>query len=336
MGLYTGFAGIATVLELTYAASHDARYRAGASRALSLVRRAAQPAGEGVEWNPSTDIISGSAGIGLFLLWARDRIGDERVVELAARAGTRLVERARPSHGGLSWLIQPDMGRNYPNFSHGAAGVSYFLASLYAVTRRAEFLDAARAGATYLDAISTTTPNGGRMVYHSTPGNEQLFYLSWCHGPAGTARLYHRLAAITGDAAWRGRVPALATAIRDMGVPGRSPGFWENVSQCCGNAGVVEFFLDLHRTSADPAHLSMAERVAGDALRRATADGDGLKWVQAEHRVQPALRIAQTGLMQGAAGVGLALLHLDGATQARAPFVVLPDNPFAVESRRGA
>jgi hypothetical protein len=29
--------------------------------------------------------------------------------------------------------------------------------------------------------------------------------------------------------------------------------------------------------------------------------------------------------MQGAAGVGLALLHLDGAREGRAPFVRLPD-----------
>jgi hypothetical protein len=37
--------------------------------------------------------------------------------------------------------------------------------------------------------------------------------------------------------------------------------------------------------------------------------------------------VAQTGLMQGAAGVGLALLHLDGALSARSPAVVLPDAP---------
>jgi hypothetical protein len=35
-----------------------------------------------------------------------------------------------------------------------------------------------------------------------------------------------------------------------------------------------------------------------------------------------------TGLMQGAAGVGLAMLHLDGVKENRSPFVVLPDNPF--------
>ena len=39
--------------------------------------------------------------------------------------------------------------------------------------------------------------------------------------------------------------------------------------------------------------------------------------------------LAQTGLMQGAAGVGLAMLRLDGALRGRRPTIVLPDSPFA-------
>jgi hypothetical protein len=44
--------------------------------------------------------------------------------------------------------------------------------------------------------------------------------------------------------------------------------------------------------------------------------------------VQPENVVAQTGLMQGAAGVGLALLHLDNAVKGRADRIVLPDNPW--------
>jgi hypothetical protein len=64
-------------------------------------------------------------------------------------------------------------------------------------------------------------------------------------------------------------------------------------------------------------------------LTRATADGDGLKWVQAENRVSPNVVLAQTGLMQGAAGVGLAMLRLDGTLRGRKPAIVLPDAPYA-------
>jgi lantibiotic modifying enzyme len=220
------------------------------------------------------------------------------------------------------------MPRNYPNFSHGTAGVSYFLTLLSAKSANKTHLDAALAGERWLSSIASATPNGGRMIYHSAPGNEQIFYLSWCHGPAGTARLYRALGAVTRDERWDDRINQLALGIQHMKVPERSPGFWNNISQCCGNCGVSEFFLGLHRWNHERSHLAFAEEVAHDTLARATPEGEGLKWIQAEHRVRPELLIAQTGLMQGAAGVGLAMLHLDGAREGRAPLVKLADDPF--------
>jgi lantibiotic modifying enzyme len=331
MGLYTGLAGTAIVLANAFDATQDRRYEAGVSKILTLIDRAAKPHGLGVEWNDSTDIISGSAGIGLALLSLR-RYGQSARVEtqaLALRAGDRLLERSLEAGIGMrTWLISPQMQRNYPNFSHGTAGVSYFLALLSMVSRYEGHLDAALAGERWLQSIDTETPNGGRMIYHSTPGNEQIFYLSWCHGPAGTARLYRALATATGNRAWENEIGRLALATRHMDVPARSPGFWNNISQCCGNCGVTEFFLGLHRLTGDASHLAYAETIAHDTLRRATPEGDGLKWIQAEHRVRPELLVAQTGLMQGAAGVGLAMLHLDGAREGRKPFVKLPDDPF--------
>jgi hypothetical protein len=90
----------------------------------------------------------------------------------------------------------------------------------------------------------------------------------------------------------------------------------------------VEFFTALYRARRDDRHLAFAKRVMNDALGRATEENGGLKWIQAENRVQPDVVIAQTGLMQGAAGVGLALLHLDGALKGRRDRIVLPDNPW--------
>lgn len=327
-GLYTGLAGVAFTLALTSRATRQPSLGATAERALAALRRTANPEGRGVTFNESTDVISGSAGIGLFLLWAEANMEDASALDLAAAAGRRLIELGTPAHGGLKWMIAPAVPRNYPNFSHGTAGVSHFLASLYGATGDGAFLDAARAGAIYLQELATRTANDGRMIFHSEPGNEQLYYLGWCHGPVGTARTFHRLGQATGDAAYRDYVARLAQAIVDMKVPERSPGFWNNISQCCGNAGVIEFFLALHDATGEPGHLKFAERVAADTVQRATAEDDGLKWIQAEHRVRPELLIAQTGLMQGAAGVGLAMLHLDGVSQRRRPLVVLPDDPF--------
>ena len=326
MGLYTGIAGTAFVLSTVHLVTGDERYEKGVDRALQLLEKGARQNGQGVEWNDSTDIISGSAGIGLALLSLLERRID--VPPLVVPAGDRLIERSQLVGDARMWLISPQMPRNYPNFSHGTAGVSYFLAQLSTIKRSRGHLDAALAGERYLQSIATTTPNGGRMIYHSTPGNDQLYYLSWCHGPAGTARLYRALGAVTRDPRWDDRVRQLALGIQHMKVPERSPGFWNNISQCCGNCGVSEFFLAMYRQSGDERHLTYAEDIGHDTLTRATADGDGLKWTQAEHRVRPELLVAQTGLMQGAAGVGLAMLHLDGARVGRTRLVVLPDDPF--------
>lgn len=237
---------------------------------------------------------------------------------------SRWVRRCRAR---LTWKISAATPRRYPNFSHGAGGVGYFLATLHAATHDEVFLDGARKAATYLQAVATPTPGGGRMVFHSE-GNEQLFYLSWCHGPSGTARLFHRLGEVTKERAFTSYADQLNVATREMKVPERSPGFWNNISQCCGNCGVVEHFVAMHDRTGDSRHLDYARLVADDVVARATADGDGFKWIQAEHRVRPELLVAQTGLMQGAAGVGLAMLHLDGAINRRRPFVVLPDSPY--------
>ena len=68
--------------------------------------------------------------------------------------------------------------------------------------------------------------------------------------------------------------------------------------------------------------------MTADLMARATRDGDTLKWVQAENRVQPENVVAQTGFMQGAAGVGTVLLHLDAAERKASWDVTFPDSPF--------
>jgi lantibiotic modifying enzyme len=327
-GLYTGLAGIVYTLERTAAGTGEATWREAALSSLALLKRLARPTSTGVAWSASNDIISGTAGIGLTLLWAATALEDGDAIDLAAGAGRTLVDNAITVPQGLTWQIKPEIARRYPNFSHGAAGVSYFLASLYEATQDRQFLDAALGGAKYLQAVARETASGGRMVFHSEPGNTDLFYLSWCHGPAGTARLFHRLGAVTRDRTWPRYIERLTAATRDMGVPARSPGFWNNVSQCCGNCGVIEYLVALHGQTGDSRHLDYARHIAADALARATAEEDGLKWIQAEHRVQPENLVAQTGLMQGAAGVGLAMLHLDGALAQRPPFITLPDSPW--------
>ena len=328
MGLYEGVAGLGFTLGETWRATKDEKYRKAAAGTIRILSEKAGVVGKGVQWNPSTDIISGSAGIGLYLLHAAETLKDDAAKTLAVRAGDRLLELGRPDQGGTKWAMNPASPRLMPNFSHGTAGIAYFLATLYKATREPRFLDGALAGARYLQAIAKTEGDIC-LVPHNQPDGLDLYYLGWCHGPAGTARLFYQLAQVTGDKTWMSWVQKAANGVLTSGIPQqRTPGFWNNVSQCCGSAGVAQFMLDLHNVTRDPKYLAFAERMTADLIARATRDDKGTRWVQAEHRVRPELLIAQTGYMQGAAGIGTWLLRLDAQQRKRPPFVRLPDSPW--------
>jgi hypothetical protein len=114
------------------------------------------------------------------------------------------------------------------------------------------------------------------------------------------------------------------------GIPEkRQPGYWNNVSQCCGDAGVAMFFLDIARAGGRrPEYMDFARRTTEYLLSRGTRDEKGLRWVQAENRTQPDNLVAQTGYMQGGAGIGMLLLRVDGMSRRRRLGILLPDNPF--------
>jgi lantibiotic modifying enzyme len=326
-GLYDGLAGLGFTLGETWRATKDEKYHRAALAAVKRLEATAEPVGKGVQWNNTTDIISGDAGIGLFLLYADETLRAPNARALAIRAGDRLIDLGEPARGGARWRMDPSYARVMPNFSHGTAGVAYFLVTLYKATRERRFLDAAISGARHLQTIAKT--EGDICLVQHDQENLDLYYLGWCHGPAGTARLFYQLYVTTNDKGWLGWVMKSANGALTSGIPEqRTPGFWNNVSQCCGNAGVAQFFLDLYGVTKETRHLDFAVRVTADLLARATRDGSGTRWVQAENRVQPDALVAQTGYMQGAAGIGTWLLRLDGAQRQRAPFVRFPDSPW--------
>jgi lantibiotic modifying enzyme len=327
-GLYEGLSGIAFALEETYRASGDDRYRQGFLACLGRVKDAAAETGAGIDWGPTTDIISGAAGTGLFLIYAYHETKDRTWLDLATRAGVRLVELGRPENGGLKWAMNPDFPRLMPNFSHGTAGIAYFLTALYKETGTKTFLDAALGGAKYLLSVAKTDGDTC-LVFHNEPDGRDLYYLGWCHGPVGTARLFYLLSEANGDRSWLDWVRKSANSLLQSGIPEReTPGFWNNAGICCGLAGVGEFFLDIYKATGDRSYLEFSKRVTARLLAKATVEDGRMSWVQAEHRVRPDYLFAQTGAMQGAAGIGTFLLRLAAADRAKTRRVVFPDTPF--------
>jgi len=70
-----------------------------------------------------------------------------------------------------------------------------------------------------------------------------------------------------------------------------------------------------------------------DLLKRATSDAQGLRWIQAENRTEPEALAAQTGYMQGAAGIGILLCHWLELEQGKKQLIRLPDEPYGKEPK---
>lgn len=318
-GLFTGAGGLLLAMELVWARTRDPKLNDAIERGLQWYaeRASLDTVAAKVTFGPVTDVISGDAGIGELMLWFADRRPDSQAREIAAGVARHLISIAEPAQPGFRWKMSPTYARAMPNFSHGTGGVAAFLARASELDREA--LSKARGGGDWL--LHLADQRG--MVHHHQPGGEELFYWGWCHGPAGTSVLFSRLANATSEVSWTEAARRPIASLLKSGLPkARLPGLWNTVGQCCGTAGVGSYLL--REATGDPASLQLCEAIADDIRERGTSAGDGLKWIQAEHRTRPDLLQAQVGWAQGAAGIGLWFLQLDSALRGRAASFELP------------
>jgi lantibiotic modifying enzyme len=334
LALYGGLAGTAFVLNETGKVSGDPKYREAARAATDYIVQAAKPTGAGVAW---ADVpgVAADGSVVLYLLYAAKEFQDDRYRKVAERAGDRILEKALVEpRGGLSWRgfpAFPGLPKDayFPNFEGGTAGVVYILTRLYGATKNPKYLDAARQGAQHLQSIATVHGDAALVPYRF-PDLTDIYYLGFCHGPAGTARTFFELHTITGEQGYKQWTERLANGVVQSGIPEETtPGYWNVVCQCCGSAAVVELFVGLWAASGRKDYLAFAQRVARQLVSRGTnLDGKGTRWYQAWTRVKPWEVSAETGYSIGAAGVGAALLHVHLAQEGKYSAILLPDNPF--------
>ncbi len=349
-----GWPGYAFALAELGATTGRQDFLAAAAGCLDRLHAQATPLGAGIGWiepMPFSDITGqtgereifdqsvGAAGAGLGLLHAHRHGVHPDALGWARQVGDRLLEVAEPDPAGLRWKLMADMPFPFtaPNFAHGGAGVAYFLAQLHADCGDERYLDAALAGARYVLSRGTVVGDDGLLVCHTEEARTPLFYLGACHGPAGTGRTLMLLSELTGDRGWRTHAERMLRGLQALGAPeARSKGLWNNHGQCCGDAGIGDFALLMWRKTGDAAHLELARRCADVLLAQGSHDGAHRCWRHAEHRDRPAFVQAQTGYMQGAAGIASFLMHLHGCLDGHPVKIALPDWQFEAAVPRGA
>ncbi len=327
--LHHGLAGVAFALAEVGWATGVERYADAAREVADHLVASVRSLDRGIGWT-GDPAQRGDGGVILGLLHAAGMLGVAAYERVAVEAGERIAELVVPGHRFGAETPDLPVDAVTPGFLSGTSGTAFLLARLYGVTGDDRFLAAARRGADFVRTVSAVSDKCA-LVPHHVPHARALHYLGLCSGSAGVARMFYELYRVTGDPGDLDWVERLARGIVNSGIPHRrTEGYWDVACQCCGAAGLLEFFVGLWAATGDPAHLKVAEEVAADLIVRARHDERGHRWYQAYRRLRPGEITADTGYLVGAAGIGAALLHLAAAREPTTcrRVILLPDNPF--------
>jgi hypothetical protein len=339
-GLYRGAVGVG------YAASEVASVLGDDELAEEVRRLFLRVASEaldrdGAAWGGVNDLLNGSAGIGLGLLYAHRELGDSTFLRAAITTGDLLLEAGEPTpDGSRRWLRGAERPLDLPNLSHGTAGVGFFLARLGSASGQGRFVRAAQEASDYLQSIR----QGADTLYlvpYGVPndGYDTPYDIGWAHGPAGTSLLHYALWKETGGVGQRELVDQGALTVLASGVPGASSDstLWRgpfNTDRRFGTAGAAVFLFDWGQETERAEFIDRAFRMAEDIASRSSI-GDGTRWWRVPlYAFQGDGDGTFTGYFYGAAGFGLALLRAHYASVGGQPTLRFPDDPFQIEGSR--
>lgn len=316
--LFAGYAGVAwTVEHLTHLGFLDAEEDLNVEIDEALLKHLREG------WTGLPELIAGLAGVGLYAL---DRKGRGRSLELLDRVLTLLEQKAERTPEGLAWFDAPEtlhpmtLEQNPEGFfnlgtSHGNPGVIGFLAEVVALggIHKERALTLLEPAIEWLLAQQSPHANGSRygsgFARNETEKNQMGSRLSWCYGDLGIVPVLLLAARATGNARWEAAALDLARACATRPDPFTGV---NDAGLCHGAFGNAHLFTRLFQATGESLFLEAATLFyrKGLDLRRETPEAAGFV---SFHPSQPgeATRepfIPSIGLLEGAIGIGLAIL----------------------------
>jgi hypothetical protein len=311
--LYGGFAGVGWAAELVddlLDPDAEDRNEAIDDALLRLLSRANL-------WPAPHDLVVAVTGLGVYAMQRWPRLPAIECLRLVVE---RLREGARRDEHGLYWwtppagLLNPESRKQYPagradlGVAHGMAGAIALLGSICGIGVEREAARPLLEGAvSWLIAHSVATDVGPTFPVWLAPGLEPArARCAWCYGDPGIAAAL--LVASRGVRAVEWEQTAVALACRTAERPPAETGVVD-AGFCHGTAGLAHIYNRMYQTTGEPklrrAAVYWLERTL-DFYR--LARGNGGSWVQGSKDPAEAGPWTGVGLMEGAAGVALALL----------------------------
>ncbi|WP_329237448.1 class IV lanthionine synthetase LanL [Actinoallomurus sp. NBC_01490] len=249
---YTGDTGIAVFVTAAGVALND-------DVLMSLAAPMARPVLSRVTGDDQHNGLAG-IGTGQLLLWRLTDDADR--LDLASGCAERLltsdpVPTEEPPDYADCGQVSRTLG-----FSHGLAGIVHFLLA-YRTTAEGHTVEPALRKRCDLLAQHLVP-----LIDAARSPSAKPMHASFCQGLAGIGAALLRAAHELGEDGHLELTLDAAAACRDL-----APRMYA-LTQCCGLAGIGEFFLDLVQVTGDRTHLSQAHRVADLIINRAGGPAD--------------------------------------------------------------
>lgn len=308
--LYTGFPGVAWVAEHF----QGRLFEPGDDDPNLDVDEALLGALDRSPWPGDYDLITGLAGLGVYAL---ERLPRPSAVALLEKIVERLAELSERRPEGITWFTPPErlpqwQREIHPNgyynlgVAHGVPAIVTLLAGAAAagVKRSRPLLDDT---VRWLLAQRLEPGAGSCFGTSFYPGEPAGFSrLAWCYGDPGIAASLLAAARAVGEPAWEEEARAIALSAAERSV---ETAMVRDAGLCHGAAGLGHLFNRMYRTTGEERLAEAARFWIGHALA-IRQPGEGIAgfrvWTAEQDGGSPWR--TEPGFLEGAAGIGLALL----------------------------
>jgi lantibiotic modifying enzyme len=251
----------------------------------------------------SPDIISGAAGTGLFLLKMYQATRQPLYLSGAEKLGDFIVAQAEvQEQQGAKWKLKGEKQEYYfVGFSHGPAGMGYYLDRLYRVNKKEKYRDYADKAMTHIEKIAIRE-KGYVKWYHEELARKTRFSSQWCHGAPGMNPFFLELYDRSKDKEYLDWAKVNTNYLLDQGVNVR-----KNANICHGITGNTASLWMMYKATGDRAYLAEIRNAVKLLEATVRRDPDGFYWEALGYKVDHSY-------MTGLAGIGdfYALLYSEG------------------------